>query len=320
MKVYYDQSPAGTGKTHNIIINLTSRAVKVLYVTERRASFPELEAWMRREAARQGTTPIIETIRSDSNERPGVVSRQVEALPDRHRLHRHVIVIVTHAAMLRSDFSDFGGWEIVVDEVPPFLDFEDKRTFLDFAFFNAHYRLEPLNDSWSIVKAEDAAKELTPTDIKADQSHEHLAVFHRRVLEASREDSRRIVLCNLPDWTAMENRKVQWCWASAFSLWELATFDRITLLGNRFRADIGARISEALNVEEIEWVELPSPTHGHHFQARRVHINYFSDDRLASRHLFETDAGQKMLADIGARLAKELNGHEHIWSANDVTP
>lgn len=316
MKVYFDQSPAGQGKTERAINSITNRKCKVLFITERIKSFGELEPWMKKHAAIHGTAPVIETISSDSLDRLGSVSRQVEALPDRHRLREHVIVITTHAAMLRSHYTEFGDWEIIVDEVPAFLDFEEKRTHLDAAFFEEHYLLEHFEDGWSLVKAKDAGEALSPSDIGADQSHDHLAVFHRRVLEASQEDSRRFVLCNLPDWSAMKNRKIKWGWASAFSLWELAPFKRVTLLGNRFRSDIGSRISEALNLDEIEWEELPSLKGKRQFQARRVHINYFSEDRKASRNLFELDAGQIMLDGVGQRLAKEMHAYDHIWTAN----
>lgn len=317
MKVYSDQSPAGQGKTERAINSITNRKCKVLFITERINSFGELKVWMNKHAAINGTAPVIETISSDNSDRLGSVSRLIEALPDRHRWQEHVIVIATHAAMLRSDFRDFGDWEIIVDEVPAFLDFEEKRTHLDAAFFEDHYLLEHFQDSWSAVTATPAGLALSPSDVGADQSHDHLAVFHRRVLEASQDCSRRFVLCNLPEWSAMKNRKVQWGWASAFSLWELAPFKRITLLGNRFRSDIGCRISEALNLDEIEWEELPSLKGKRQFQGRRVHINYFSEDRQAARNLFELDAGQVMLGEIGKRLSKELGGHAHIWTANN---
>lgn len=317
MKVYFDQSPAGLGKTERAINSITNRKCRVLFITERIKSFDELGPWMKKQAAIHGTAPVIETVSSEDNDRLGSVSRQIEALPDRHKLRNHVIVIATHAGMLRSDFQDFGDWEIIVDEVPAFLDFEEKRTHLDAAYFEKHYLLEHFEDCWSAVTATSAGLALSPSDVGADQSHDHLAVFHRRVLEASKEGSRRFVLCNLPEWSAMKNREVKWGWASAFSLWELAPFKFITLLGNRFRSDIGCRISESLNLDGIEWEELPSLKGKRQFQARRVHINYFSEDRTASRNLFELEAGQVMLGEIGKRLSQELSGHDHIWTANN---
>jgi hypothetical protein len=48
-----------------------------------------------------------------------------------------------------------------------------------------------------------------------------------------------------------------------------------------------------------------------------VHISYFSNQRRASRNLFISEKGRVMLAGIAHRLAQELAGHEHIWTANN---
>ena len=61
MKIYYDKSPAGQGKTERAIKCITSRKRKVLFFTERIKSFKELKPWMHAEAARQGIAPHIET-------------------------------------------------------------------------------------------------------------------------------------------------------------------------------------------------------------------------------------------------------------------
>lgn len=318
MIIHVDESPAGAGKTEREIKSITSRKCKVLFITERIESFAELESRMRAVAARQATAPIIEKIGSGIGERLGSVSRQIEVLPERHSQNVHVIVIATHAAMLRSDFSEFDGWEIVVDEVPAFLDFEEKQTRFDEDFFQRFYSLEDVGEGWARVTATLMGSAVTPSDVRGDQSHTHLAVFHQRVLEASKPDSIRQVICNLPNWSEMSSKGVKWCWASAFSLLELKPFSRVTFLGNRFRTDIGAKISSLVSGEDIQWVPL-SPPKPRPFCHRTVHINYFSADRLASRNLFESVEGQKMLKAIGKRLAIELPLREHIWSANSPT-
>lgn len=317
MKVYYDQSPAGAGKTGRQIDEITKEPCKVLFVTERIESFHELEMRINAQAARNVSIPIIDTVHSDGSERLGSVSRQIEALPDRHRRHDHVVVLATHAGMMMSDLSNFAGWQIIVDEVPQFLDFEQKCTNLDALFFQRHYDLQHLHGSWSCVTANAHGLAVTPAQLRACQSHDHLVKFHERVLEASRDDSPRRVLCNLTDWKMMADEGVQWCWASTFSLWELAAFDKVTLLGNRFRADIGSKISEALTVEPIEWIELPKLTAMSGFMARNVHIKYFSEDRTSSKSYFTSDGGQTTLREIGNLLAHELKDKEHIWTANE---
>lgn len=317
MKVYYDDSYAGAGKTEQAIKEMVKSKRKTLFFTERIESFDELERRINRQAGINGTAPIIDKVYSAQTDRLGSVSRQIEALPERHRHHDHVIVIATHAGMLRSELSGFWGWHVIVDEVPQFVDYEEKRTHLDAAFFETHYQLEAAADGWNLVKAKDTRSALSVADVLADQSHDHLAVFHRRVLEATPESSNRCVLVNLPSWDAMSDRKVQWCWASAFTLKELEPFETVTVLGNRFRSDVGSLISEKMGLNDIEWEALPRPSMQRFFQFRPVHISYFSETRSASRYLFESEAGQVMLREIGARLAKELSGHGHIWTANE---
>ncbi|WP_156500675.1 hypothetical protein [Croceicoccus bisphenolivorans] len=315
MKVYYDQSPAGAGKTKRQVEEITSKLGKFLFFTERIASFAELAARIGAEAARNGMCPIIDYVHS--GERLGSVSRQIEELPTRHRNHDHVIVLATHSGMKRSDLSGFMGWEVIVDEVPQFLDFEQKCTGLDVLFFQQHYNLHPLIGSWSCITANRAGLALTAQQVRACQSHDHLVTFHERVLEASKEGSSRHILCNLPDWTSMADDKVEWCWASAFSLMELSAFDKVTLLGNRFRADIGSKISEALTVEPIEWIELPKLTAMSNFMSRVVHIRYFSEERAASSNLFKGKDGAEMLPEIGKIISQEIKDQEYIWTAND---
>lgn len=319
MAIEIDESPTGSGKTKRQLVRITECPCRVIFIVERIESFSEIHVEIAKQAIIHGTHPKVWSICSDSRHRGNSVSRRVEALPVNYADHPHLIVLATHAAMLRSDFSGFAGWEIIVDEVPSLLDFEQKSTHLDQAFFDEFYKLTPYRDGWCRVEPTEAGAALTVADVRADDSHNHLAVFHRRVLDASRPGSKRSVLCNLPDWATMTENKVQWCWASAFSLLELRAFDRVTLLGNRFRADIGSTISEALDIEPIEWIELPSLKGTREFHCRRVHIHYFSEQRASSRHLFESEVGQKMLRQIGGHIANEFSGQKFIWTANDPT-
>lgn len=317
MKIYLDESPPASGKTHRAIQSITQSPCKILFITERTERFVELKRDIRNAASASCTKPIITSISSDSNDHGNTVAQKIERLPDEYANFSHVIVLATHAAMKRSDFSEFSGWQIIVDEVPQFLDFEEKRTHLDAAFFQKYYRLEPREDNWSVVKLTNAGKRLTVASVRTDESHKHLGVFHARVIEASRDDPIRFVLCNLPKWADMSASKVTWCWASTFSLWELKAFDRVVLLGNRFRSDIGNILSEAMSVQPIEWEELPPLTRKSEFLRRAVHIHYFSETRRSSRCCFDSDEGQVMLGEIGGYLSQALPSDNSIWTAND---
>jgi hypothetical protein len=317
VRVYYDDSPTGVGKTTRAITTLCRQPCKALFITERKNAFAELEGEMRRIAAQIGTRPLIRRIHSDPSNRGGSVVEEIEALPDRYPGDLHLIIIATHAALLRSNFSEFAGWRIVIDEVPAFLDFEEKRTHLDASFFERHYALEHVIGRWHAITLTEAGHTITAADIRADQSHAHLGVFHARVVEASRLGTKRVVLSNLADWQEMADRKVQWCWASVFSLRELAVFDRVELLGNRFRSDIGSTLSEWMEIEEVEWEALPPLTSARRFAHRSLTIHYFFD-RPASKSLFGTDQGKAALAAIGQHLATVLPKARSIWTANDT--
>jgi hypothetical protein len=318
VKVYYDESTTGAGKTARAIASLCRQPCKALFITERKAAFDELERDFQRAARHAGTCPLIRLVHGDTTGRGGSVVNEIEGLPERYESVSHVIVIATHAALLRSDFSEFYGWRIIIDEVPAFLDFEEKRTHLDAEFFERHYALECVKDRWHAVSLTAAGHAISTADIRADESHAHLGVFHSRVKEASRPEAKRVVLTNLSDWGEMGERKVQWCWASVFSLRELAAFDRVELLGNRFRSNIGSILTEWLEVEDVEWVAIPLLTNARRFERRPLTIHYFSE-RRASKSLFGSEQGQAALAEIGQYLAKVLPQSHSIWTANDTS-
>lgn len=276
-----------------------------LFITERKSSFAELEGEMLRIAAALGTRPLIRHVHADTDNRGRSVSKEIEELPERYSSDDHIIVIATHAALLRSDFAAFSGWRMVIDEVPAFLDFEEKQTHLDADFFERHYALEQVAERWHAITLTEEGTRISAADVRADDSHAHLAVFHARVAEASRTGAARIVLGNLSNWREMADRKVQWCWASVFSLRELEAFERVEMLGNRFRSDIGSILTRWLEVQDVEWVALPPLTQTRQCARRRVNIHYFTE-RAASKSLFSSLAGQEALKLIGRHLATVL--------------
>lgn len=275
-------------------------------MTERIESFNEVELMIRQAAARHGTHPVIRRINGEELGFGNSVSRAIECLPGFYESHHHVIVLATHAALLLSDFSGFQGWRIVIDEVPQFLDFKQLRTHLDAAFFQRFYHVTPFAEGWGTITLTEAGQALSVANIRKDESHEHLKVFHARIVEASRLGAKRRVLCNLSRWDAMADEEVQWCWASAFSIRELEAFDRVEMLGNRFRRDIGCQLTRALDGEEVEWESLPVRSPWSSFAQRAVHIRYFSEVQAATKSYFESDEGQAVLAAIGKLLRNAL--------------
>lgn len=314
MKVFVDESPAGAGKTGEAIARIVSAPCKTLFITERKIAFAELDSRLRKAARKAGTDPIIRHVHSDNHGGRGVAKRIAE-LPHDYRLLPHVIVIATHEALLRSDFGGFSGWQIVVDEVPRFLDFQEKRTALDAAFFQRHYTLTTVVDGWATIDLTPAGRALTVADVRTDESHAHLDLFHARVLEAAQTNGTRMVMCNLPDWSGMKGKKVTWCWASVFSLRALEAFERVELLGNRFSDDIGSRITSYLDRDEVDWERMPPLPPQAVAAMRSVTIHFFSD-RPSAKGWFGKPDGQKVLQEIGQHLSTALP-QEAIWTANE---
>jgi len=314
MKVFVDESCAGAGKTQAAIDRVVSIPCKTLFITERKDAFAELDARFRKAARKAKTDPVIRHIHGENHEGRGVVKRIAE-VPDDYSPLDHVIVIATHEALLRSDFGGFHGWRIVIDEVPRFLDFQEKRTPLDAAFFQRHYTLTAVADGWSTVNLTPAGRAIAAADVRNDESHSHLDLFHARVLEAGRPNGTRMVMCNLPDWTGMNGKKVTWCWASVFSLRALEPFARVELLGNRFSDDIGSRITSYLDHDEVEWECLPPLPVQAASAARSVAIHFFSD-RPSAKSWFGGEHGHQVLREIGQHLSAVLPT-EAIWTANE---
>lgn len=314
MKVFVDESSAGAGKTGKAIARIVSGPCKTLFITERKIAFAELDSRLRKAASKARTDPIIRHIHSDNHGGRGV-AKLIAELPGDYCLSLHVIVIATHEALLRSDFSGFAGWQIVIDEVPRFLDFQEKRTALDAPFFERHYTLTNVADGWTTVDLTPAGRALTVADVRTDDSHSHLDLFHARVLEAGQPNGTRMVMCNLPDWSGMKGKKVTWCWASVFSLRALEAFERVELLGNRFSDDIGSRITSYLDRDNVEWEALPQPRSHGKVVSRTVMIHFFSDRASAKSWFGETD-GQQVLREIGKHLSVALPD-EAIWTANE---
>jgi hypothetical protein len=315
MKVYVDESPAGAGKTEDAIARIVAKKVKVLFVTERIESFPELRNRIGKAAARVGSSPRIREIHAATPNRGRSVITEVESLPEFYLTTDHVIVMITHAAMLRADYEGFSGWEMVIDEVPNFLASQTVSTSLDRPYFERFYQLSELSGPWSAVTLTDDGRKLSAAHVRDDDSHSYLSNFHQRVIEASRPNAHRQVLCNLPHFGGMEDRAVSWIWASTFSMLQLKHFDRVELLGNRFLSNIATRLVKFLDGEQVEWIKLPNLKSARPYARRNVHIHYFSERPGSASWL--TGSGADLIKEIGCYLSKALPTGRSIWSTNN---
>lgn len=324
MDITVDVAPPGEGKTTAAQINIASCINKYLFVTERRETMFAIEADLLRFADQRGRHLIVKRIASDEGLSRNSVKEAVEALPNQYRDEVHVCAIITHAAMLMSDLSEFHGWHIVIDEIPAVLSVQEVQTKMDHAFFNATYQLAPLEgySGWSTVSLTNAGRRVTSRDLYQDDSHRHLRGFHALVVESERSGSRRVV-CNLHEWTEMGDvvdgtTARDWIWGSLFTLNGLSAFAGVTILGNRF----GESLSYKLLVEaaaqdglDVHW-QFKSTTRPQQWQRRRVRLIYFTN-RRSSRYHLSSEGGRDHLAKVDRFLADTLTG-PMLWTTNDL--
>lgn len=319
MRVLVDSANVGNGKTFSAMTDMVSIPGRWIFVSERKISATNIEADLSDLSINRSSKVSVVRINGDSVLRGDCVKTAVEALPEQYPTDRHLIVIITHAALMMCDFSGFAGWRLVIDEVPPFLDFQNKQTHTDVDFCRDNYVLTPLNNGWSSVTLTPEGHSWSVASLEACQSRQHFAKFHQRALEASRSGATRHLLCNVEDWSAMATRGVQWCWASPFSVLQLAAFEEVRALGSNFCDDVGVKITRFFDGKNVDWQMLPPrPTPPQRVpQPRNVEIYYYSHDRASALSWFEEDHGRAVLIEIGRDLRKRLPAGQSIWTAND---
>lgn len=314
MLVYYDESPAGAGKTTKAVARMTHKTGKFIFATERIESFDELEPLIRAEATKYGLHPIIKEV-SSRKDRP--VHVQIGELALKYIDQDHVIVFMTHQALVQGEFDTFAehGWHMIIDEVPAFIHTDEITTNLSADFFEKHYRLDRISDDerWSVVELTDEGHNLKASDFHADDNFRAMATFHARVV-ASYQGHNKVV-ANLVDWKEARDSKTKWAWASLYSLTNLSMFDRVELLGNQFLSSVTTQMVRKFDDASVQWVPMKA-SQPKGFADRNVTIHYFSE-RSGSRHLFDSEAGRRTLGKIASHLNDVLPVESSIWSTND---
>ncbi|MES3048098.1 hypothetical protein [Sphingomonas faeni] len=254
------------------------------------------------------------------------VRLQVEDIPNDYNHYDHVVVIITHRAMMMSDFSAFHGWSIIIDETPVVLDRQDLQTSQSREFFERNYALETIHKSWASVTLTRDGWGTTAADLERDDCFRMLRTFHDRVTASTflpddcdtrmvrrahkHEASRRAVIGNLLDWSDMEDGR-RWTWWSLWSPHQLDAFTSVEIMANGFDKSLTFQMLRNLN-PMIEWEEVKLKS-TRVFANRRVRIEYFADQHAASQSMFETEAGQANLKAI----ARYLADRDQIWMANE---
>lgn len=315
-KIYCDDSFAGNGKTTRAIERMVSNSTRWIYCCERVETFTEVIEQIEGRVKVAGTSPqIIPICRGNS----ASVKRRVEGLID-EAIHQHTIALITHAALLMSDFSHFEGWSLIIDEVPSLLTINHIRTDTSVKIFRDLYDLVPFSDheGWSEIRPSREGNSKSNADVQADDISSNLASFHRAALSAGRGHGKMIA--RLSDWDQASTKK-KWFYSTWFSFLNLQAFDFVLCLGNGFMNSVDVQVVRSNDDliaaemgQKIEWVQIEKPAN-QLVKPRKVTLRYFQEKHATASQSLKP-AGQRNLI----KVAKYLNvvlPPDAIWSANN---
>lgn len=309
---YLNAAPGG-GKTHwanNYIINNPAR---YLIVRDRLDAIAEHVSSLSTIPTRIITSAQQKCVRSAIRDAPCW----------HHEVHQ--AVFITHNAMLMSDFSEWEGWHIIIDETPSiFFEFESV-TNISADFFAKNYKLTPVKKlkDWHQIELSEAGFDLSPSEIAADEALRVFRPLHEKIaastvppkgmaIRKSKQTNpvRNPVLINIGDFDEMRDRR-RWSAWSNWSIEALAPFESVTIMANNFDQSLTFKTIQKLH-PKIEWNAIEIEPRN--YRKRAVHIEYFAANHTASRYLFESAKGQENLRKIAKHLSKET---EQIVTCNE---
>lgn len=303
-KYSYISAPPGAGKSYWAADRMMAQPARYLVVRDRKEAIAEYKAKLEVQRNQRGLHIHIDAITSDA-EQP--VRSTVANYPCWHD-DEHIILLITHAAMMMSDLSEYAGWHIIIDETPAVFDQQVLTAPASNEHFARLYNITSLSEDWHAIIANETGVKLSPAEIGRDTMLAPFRQFHERVLEATAGG--RAVVCDLADWADAKDGR-QWTWWSAWSLTALEPFVSVTFMANAFAQSLTYAAFRALH-PSIEWqlVDIaPRP-----YKRRTVVIEYFAQGHTASRYLFDHPKGKQRLNKIARHLADRS---DQIWTCNE---
>lgn len=326
MIIDYVNAPCGAGKSYQQAQFMLQQAGRYLIVRDRIEAIDEYMTLIQSMMSGPTSIPMLKIATA-----PGLsVRREVERVPERFAAFDHVMVFITHKALLSCDFSAYHGWHIVIDETPVVLDHQTLATRRSVEFFSRHYDLTPTSKAgWSSVTLRREGWNTTAADMEGDELARPMRVFHERVTSASPapetdnlpiaitrrvtpEDRRRAVLVNLSRWEDMADTGRTWTWWSVWSPKALEPFLSVKFMGNGFENSITFKTLRDIH-PDIEWRKIDLKS-SRNFALRTVEIQYFAREHIASAYLFGSERG----ADNLSQIARHLSGENQIWMTNEA--
>lgn len=214
--------------------------------------------------------------------------------------YNHVIILTTHASLMKRNMSGFTGWHFRIDEAPASIQNGVERSPLVRDYLAQNFTLDPVGgQSWSEVSLTD------PQAARYWREGDGLTKAQAELLNSASRPAG--LFLNVRDWGG---KSFQWV-----SVWSPHVLEglaaSVKIAGASYLTSIGARISQA----KVNFVERKIPMLRTGMPTIRVH--YFTEGHKGSTALWSTSRGRSFIVKLCDYLvANEPN--LGFWSANDV--
>lgn len=309
MHITVYQGNPGSRKTLTFLDTALDNPGLYLVAFPRNALIDEQADYCRKKAAQIGAAPSIVAVHSDQSCHRGQVGRRIEEALEAKAGQSHVVMMISHAALLGLDPVRLAGWHVAIDEnLDASVGCGIFKAAASWSTLERYFRLAPLpgGQHWEVVPRDDVAG-LTRKAITGE-GRTGLSAFLTYAAQP-----RRSVFVDVGDWRdAQLGRPVRW-----WSIWTPLVLNRcaaVTLIGAGYFESIPYFASEWLAPRAITYAAGPNLTVQR--ANPRVRIHYYTRGHVGSTTWWETDAGNDCLVQVSRH--QERIGGTGYWSSNDA--
>jgi hypothetical protein len=258
-------------------------------------------------ATSHGRTPKLKPIHSDQGPREPVGRRVAEAL-EAYDMEEHVVIAITHEALIALEGAALTCWHVRIDEIPDGAILSSQVSIrTSWPALAARYALEPSGvPGQSVIRLRPDVDNLPLSAITEDVGQK-LVGLHRAIATST-----RTVIVDIDDWAdaSLTGRRVNW-W-SIWSLDVLVGCDSIVLTGASYVGSVLQRVMEGSTRITVTLEEVTSSVRT---DSPRIQIHYYTR-HPGSTSWWQTDDGSRCLVQISRHL--ESIGFRGYWACNDV--
>lgn len=306
----YEGAP-GIGKTLTLLEKFTVMPGRYLVAFPRTPLIDEQAEYCRHKARELGARPFIVSYHSKQPSHRRQVGRQIEKALKANAGLSHVVMMITHSALLDLDPRLLAGWHVAIDEnLDGSVASGTFRASASWSVLERHYRLDPLPGGriWQALPRDDAPR-LTRQQIAAEGSN-GLTRFHTYA-----SNPHRAVFVDVGDWqdAQVARREVRW-----WSIWTPLVLDQcasVTFTAAGYFESLPCRAAKWLSRGAINYDPIDLGA-GKPRASPRVRIHFYTAGHVGSTAWWETDDGIACLVQVSDH--QKLIGGPGYWSSNEA--